>query len=124
MFIQHNQRVKDLTLKMCLQQEAQKALPPDLAKLAAVPDDNPPPRNRPYPIWLTPPIPGLELDGVDEDLDELEAVALEKGHYITDKYTTDDEQAEISKLVEEDDPDAKREKKDSDDDYSDSGAEY
>jgi hypothetical protein len=89
MFIQHNQEVKDLTLKIYLQQDAMKALPPDLFELASVIDETPPPRNRPYPIWHTPPVPGLLLNDPDGEENEEQSMALEKGHYITDMFTTD-----------------------------------
>jgi hypothetical protein len=81
--------VKDLTLKMYLQQDALKALPPDLKALASEIDETPPPRNRPWPMWYTPPVPGLKLEDPDRDENEEQSIALEKGHYIKDKYTTD-----------------------------------
>lgn len=89
MFIQHNQHVKDMTLKIYLRQDAMKALPPDLYKLASVIDETPPPRNRPYPIWYTPPVPGLLLTDPDGEENEEQTMALEKGHYITDMFSTD-----------------------------------
>lgn len=128
MFIQHNQIVKDLTLKIYLQQDAIKALPPDLAALALVTDEEPPPRNRPYPIYNTPPIPGIDVgDDPDRDKDEIENVAVEPGHYITDKYTTDDENADMMRQGDEEEQAAGGKKKsyDSDDDYgSEDETEY
>jgi hypothetical protein len=91
MFIQHNQQVKDLTLKIYLQQEAMAALPPHLHELASVIDETPPPRNRPYPIWQTPPVPGLSLVDPDGEENEEQSMALEKGHYIKDMFTTESE---------------------------------
>ena len=57
--IRENQEQKDLTTKVWLQQEAMRALPADLRKLAEEIDDTPPPRGRPWPIWWTPPIKGF-----------------------------------------------------------------
>jgi hypothetical protein len=91
MFIQHNQQVKDLTLKIYLQQDALAALPPHLLELASVIDETPPPRNRPYPIWQTPPVPGLSLVDPDGEENEEQSMALEKGHYIRDMFTTESE---------------------------------
>eukprot|EP00604_Paraphysomonas_vestita_P001040 CAMPEP_0174822344 /NCGR_PEP_ID=MMETSP1107-20130205/15162_1 /TAXON_ID=36770 /ORGANISM="Paraphysomonas vestita, Strain GFlagA" /LENGTH=148 /DNA_ID=CAMNT_0016041001 /DNA_START=142 /DNA_END=588 /DNA_ORIENTATION=- len=125
MFIQHNQMVKDLTLKIYLQQDALKALPPDLAKLAAIPDHTPPPRLRPYPLWETPPIEGAFLEDPDEDKDEADNAALETAHYITDKYTTDDEQENITAGGDpQDDEYGKKKSGDSDDDFDSDDAEY
>jgi hypothetical protein len=70
----HNQQAKDLTTKIWLQQEAMRAMTPELREQAEIIDDTPPPPDRPWPIWLTPPIKGFnprdylgDKDDVDED---------------------------------------------------------
>ena len=66
--IQDNQINKDLSTKIWLQQEAMRALPDHLRKHAEVVDEEPPPRDRPYPIWYTPPIPGANFKDTEEDM--------------------------------------------------------
>lgn len=68
-----NREVKDLTDKICCQQEAIRALPAALQTTAKIIDETPPPSNRPWPKYDTPPIkdfdPRLYLDGEDTDSD-------------------------------------------------------
>lgn len=68
--IQDNQFKKDLSTKIWLQQEALRALPPSLRQAAEEVDDTPPPEDRPFPIFMTPPVPGLNLR--DESADDEE----------------------------------------------------
>eukprot|EP01041_Mallomonas_annulata_P001180 gene1180-2299_t len=51
-----NQRNKDLTTKIWLQQEALRALPPALRLAAETIDDTSPPPDRPWAMYATPPI--------------------------------------------------------------------
>jgi hypothetical protein len=60
--------------------EAIAALPPKLQESARIIDHTPPPRDRPWPMWATPPIKGFDdtpyakaeegLDSDDEEDDE------------------------------------------------------
>lgn len=73
----HNQQQKDLTNKIWLQQEAMRAMTPELRAQAEIIDETPPPPDRPWPIWLTPPIKGFNPrdylgDKDDDDADEIE----------------------------------------------------
>lgn len=71
--IRHNRFQKDLADKIWLQQEAMKSLPSDLRELAEVVDEEPPPPERPFPIFATPPIKGfnaMEYIGRDDDDDD------------------------------------------------------
>ena len=73
--IQDNKFKKDLSTKAWLQQEAIKALPEHLRAAALIVDDTPPPEDRPFPIFMTPPVPGLNLKDEskqDDDAPELE----------------------------------------------------
>jgi len=54
--IRHNQLEKDLADKIWLQQEAMRALPANMHAEALVLDDTPPPPERPWPVFDTPPI--------------------------------------------------------------------
>ena len=63
---------KDIADKIWLQQEAMRALPDHLRAAAEVIDDEPPPPDREFTIWQTPPIKGFNIkdyenDGEDED---------------------------------------------------------
>jgi hypothetical protein len=96
MFIYDNQMKKDLSIKIWLQQEALRSLPVDLRNLAEVVDETPPPKNRPYPMWLTPPVPGLELENPDEDDNEDEEILLAKGDLVKDPYSYSSRKSELS----------------------------
>jgi Mitochondrial ribosomal protein L28 len=81
----HNQQEKDLTTKIWLQQEAMRAMSPELRAQAEIIDDTPPPPDRPWPIWLTPPIKGFnprdylgDKDDVDEDEPDSTTTASDK----------------------------------------------
>jgi hypothetical protein len=50
---------KDLSTKIWLMQEALRSMPPALAANALVIDETPPPPDRPWPFFDTPPIPGF-----------------------------------------------------------------
>ena len=54
-----NKLNKDLSDKIWLQQEALRALPDNLRIKAEMLDETPPPADRPWPLWMTPPIPGF-----------------------------------------------------------------
>lgn len=69
--MQDNMFKKDLSTKIWMQQDALRALPEALRQAASVVDDTPPPEDRPFPIFMTPPVPGLNLkDESKEDEDE------------------------------------------------------
>jgi hypothetical protein len=51
---------KDLTDKIWLQHEAVKALPERLRAHALEIDETPPPSDRPWPLFATPPIKGFD----------------------------------------------------------------
>ena len=59
--IRQNQMDYDLTNKIWLQQEAIRALPPNLRELAMMIDDSSPPSDRPWPFYETPPIKGFSI---------------------------------------------------------------
>ena len=59
--IRDNLERKDIATKIWLQQEAMRALPPDLRAKAEIIDEEPPPRGRPWPVWQTPPIKDFDL---------------------------------------------------------------
>ncbi len=50
---------KDLSTKVWLMQEALRSMPPAVAANALVIDETPPPADRPWPFFDTPPIPGF-----------------------------------------------------------------
>lgn len=52
----NNKLGKDLTNKIWLQQEALRAMPDNLRAKAEQIDDTPPPPDRPWPLWDTPPV--------------------------------------------------------------------
>lgn len=56
-----NKMDHDLTNKIWLQQEAIRALPADLREQALVIDWTPPPSDRPWPYYETPPIKGFSV---------------------------------------------------------------
>ena len=60
MSIRHNTLEKDLSTKIWLQQEALRSIPPELYEHATLVDDTPPPANRPWPFFATPPIEGFD----------------------------------------------------------------
>ena len=72
-----NRRGNDLSTKIWLQQEAMRAMPAELRAHAATIDDTPPPPDRPWPIWMTPPIKGFNprdymgQKGEDDDDEEI-----------------------------------------------------
>mmetsp|Transcript_17547 Transcript_17547/g.29415 ORF Transcript_17547/g.29415 Transcript_17547/m.29415 type:complete len:181 (+) Transcript_17547:30-572(+) len=68
--IQDNMFKKDLSTKIWMQQDAMNALPEALRKAAAEIDETPPPEDRPFPIFLTPPVPGLNLKDESKEDDE------------------------------------------------------
>lgn len=51
---------KDLATKAWLMHEALRSMPPALANNALIIDDTPPPPDRPWPFYDTPPIPGFD----------------------------------------------------------------
>ena len=77
--IRSNKHGSDLSTKIWLQQEAMRALRADLRAHAEIIDDTPPPPDRPWPIWMTPPIKGFNPrdymgnkgDNEDEEDDEI-----------------------------------------------------
>lgn len=60
--MRHNQQEKDLTTKIYLQEEALNAMPANLRMMAVVLDETPPPPDRPWPVWDTPPIEGFNMN--------------------------------------------------------------
>lgn len=71
----HNRHMKDLSTKICLQRAAIDALPEGLREQALIIDETPPPANRPWANWSTPPIPGFDAkayQGKKDDDDEEE----------------------------------------------------
>lgn len=60
--IENNKYEKDLTDKIWLQQEAIRALPEELRKATQIIDETPPPPNRPWAIYQTPPVKGFNLN--------------------------------------------------------------
>ncbi len=68
-----NHDAKDMTNKIWLQQEAIRAMPADLRAATEVIDETPPPKNRPFPVWLTPPIKNFNVyEYIKKDEDENE----------------------------------------------------
>ena len=74
-----NKLDKDLTDKIWLQQEAMRALPDHLRAHAETIDETPPPEDRPWPDFDTPPIKGFNAqdymekkkeDGQKEEMEE------------------------------------------------------
>lgn len=55
-----NAMEKDLTNKIWLQHEALRSLPEKLRIAAEIIDETPPPPNRPWPVFDTPPIEGFD----------------------------------------------------------------
>ena len=74
MMIRHNRLNKDIANKIWLQQEAIRAMTPELREHAIIIDETPPPPDRPWPVWMTPPIKGFNprdyMGNKDDDLDE------------------------------------------------------
>jgi hypothetical protein len=73
----HRRLEKDVTNKIYLQQAAIHALPDSLRALAEIIDETPPPPERPWPVWATPPIKGFnarDYMGKDDDTDAAAAV--------------------------------------------------
>jgi hypothetical protein len=63
---------KDIATKIWLQQAAIEAIPTERLKDAAlVIDETPPPTNRPFPFFATPPIKGFDVSDVDGTKEEL-----------------------------------------------------
>lgn len=60
MMKRRNKTDKDLATKIWLQQEAIRALPEDLRAQAVIIDETPPPSDRPWPVYATPPIKGFD----------------------------------------------------------------
>ena len=63
----HNKLEKDQSTKIWLQQDALKALPDYLKKAAEEIDETPPPADRPWPRWQTPPIKGFNPKDFDSN---------------------------------------------------------
>lgn len=61
MFKRHNRDRKDYANKSWLMIEALKSMRPDLKANALIVDPTPPPKDRPFPIFYTPPIKGFKL---------------------------------------------------------------
>ena len=81
--IRSNKEGSDLSTKIWLQQEAMRALRADLRAHAEIIDDTPPPPDRPWPIWMTPPIKGFNPRDYmgnkgDDDDDEDDEVSAKK----------------------------------------------
>ena len=79
-FRRHNALEKDLATKIWLQQEAMRAMPNELYQEAIKIDDTPPPANRPWPYFDTPPIEGFNVNdyiksGDNDEEDEEEEAA-------------------------------------------------
>jgi hypothetical protein len=77
--IRHNRRESDLSTKIWLQQEAMRSLPDDLRLQAEVIDDTPPPKDRPWAAYATPPIKGFDVrkyTGRDSDKDDEPAITF------------------------------------------------
>mgnify|MGYP005994530231 CR=1 FL=1 len=68
--IEDNKFKKDLSTKIWIQQDALNALPEALRQAASEIDETPPPEDRPFPIFLTPPVPGLNLKDESQEEDE------------------------------------------------------
>jgi hypothetical protein len=77
-----NKTNKDIADKIWIQQEAMRSLTGHLLEAASVIDDTPPPPDRPWAIWQTPPIKNFDMnaykdfekkDGDDEEGEEEEA---------------------------------------------------
>jgi hypothetical protein len=75
----NNKLEKDLATKVWLQQEAIRAIPPKLKAHAVLIDESPPPLNRPFPHFDTPPVKGFNVkdyvgkrndDDEDDDNDD------------------------------------------------------
>jgi len=76
----NNKIDKELATKIWLQQEALRSLPDNLRIAAEIIDDTPPPPDRPWPVYATPPIKGFNVrdyigkkgggDGEDDDDEE------------------------------------------------------
>lgn len=74
-----NKTNKDIADKIWMQQEAMRSLTGPLLEAASVIDDTPPPPDRPWAIWQTPPIKNFDInaykdfekkDGDDDDDDD------------------------------------------------------
>ena len=75
--IRHNALERDVSTKIWLQQDALLAIPDHLYEEACKIDDTPPPPNRPWPLFDTPPIEGFNAkdyikSGNEDDDDESE----------------------------------------------------
>ena len=75
-FRRHQRLAKDTSDKIWLMQEALRALPTKLQDAARVIDEEPPPSDRPWAMWSTPPIKGFDdtpyAKAEDGDTDEEE----------------------------------------------------
>lgn len=75
-FVRHQRLSKDLADKIWFMHEAIDALPEKLKAAAKEVDHSPPPRDRPWAMWSTPPIKGFDdspyskEDSGDKDEDE------------------------------------------------------
>ena len=73
-----NRHGKDIACKIWLQEEALRSLPLSLQKSAEAIDEMPPPSNRPWALYQTPPLKGFDIrnfvkkvdGGLEDDLDE------------------------------------------------------
>ena len=81
----HNRLQKDLATKVWLQHDALRSLPDNLRVHAEIIDDTPPPPDRPWPYFQTPPIKDFDAkqfmgknDDEDDDGDEATAAAGDK----------------------------------------------
>jgi hypothetical protein len=74
----HNKTEKDLATKIWLQSEAMNSMRADLRAHADITDEEPPPADRPWPVWNTPPIKGFNprdyMNKVGDDDNEEGAV--------------------------------------------------
>lgn len=79
-FVRHQRLSKDLADKIWLMQEAVRSLPPTLEAAAREIDDTPPPKDRPWATWSTPPIKGFDSSPyIDAEEDDDEDEDMMKG---------------------------------------------
>lgn len=76
--IRHNKNEKDLTNKIWIQCDALDAMPDHLREHAEIIDESPPPADRPWPIWATPPIKGFNASDYANANDQEGAVLSEE----------------------------------------------
>jgi hypothetical protein len=65
-----NRTNKDIANKIWLQQEAIATLTGDLLAAAVAIDESPPPPDRPFTVWQTPPIKGFNINDYNVEDDQ------------------------------------------------------